>query len=71
MFPVDVNIFKLVSRLFPERITEDASQLPKFSNAKHVRAVKDLLEVSFPKDIGLHQVLHTYLLLAEKYKVAL
>lgn len=71
VFPVDINIFKLVSRLFPERITEDIGQLPKFSNAKHVRAVKDLLEASFPKDVGLYQVLHTYLLLAEKYKITL
>ena len=71
VFPVDINIFKLVSRLFPEHITEDADQLPKFSNAKHVRAVKDLLEASFPEDVGLYQVLHTYLLLAEKYKIAL
>lgn len=69
MFPVDVNIFKLVSRLFPERITGDPSQLPRFSNAKHVRAVKELLEASFTKDVGLYQVLHTYLLLAEKYTI--
>ncbi len=68
VFPVDVNVFKLVSKLFPEYITDHVGVVPSFSNSKHVNSVKLLLENSFAHDTKLYQILHTYLLLAEKYK---
>lgn len=71
VFPVDVNVFKLVSRLFPEHITGNPYTQPSFSNAKHVRSAKILLESNFTQDTKLYQILHTYLLLAEKYKIAI
>lgn len=69
VFPVDVNVFKLVSGLFPEHITGSSDIPPNFSNVKHVRSTKLLLEESFIRDTKLYQILHTYLLLAEKYKI--
>ena len=69
VFPVDVNVFKLVSKLFPEYITGNLDVQPSFSNPKHVRSTKLLLENSFTQDTKLYQILHTYLLLAEKYKI--
>ncbi len=70
VFPVDVNVFKLVSRLFPVHVTGSPDTLPNFSNVKHVRSTKLLLEENFRRDTKLYQILHTYLLLAEKYKIA-
>lgn len=69
VFPVDVNIFKLVSKIFHEHITGSLDIQSSFSSPKHVRSAKLLLESSFTQDTKLYQVLHTYLLLAEKYKV--
>jgi endonuclease III len=69
IFPIDVNVFKLVARLFPEHITDRPDIEPSFSNPKHVRSTKLLLESSFTPDTSLYQILHTYLLLAEKYKI--
>lgn len=69
VFPIDVNVFKVVSGLFPQKITGNSKVRPSFSNAQHVRAVKLLLENTFTKDEKLYQVLHTYLLLAGKYKI--
>lgn len=71
VFPVDVNVFKLVSRLFHDCVTGSSDIQPNFSNAKHVRSTKLLLEESFTQDTKLYQVLHTYLLLAEKYKITI
>lgn len=70
VFPVDINVFKLVTKLFPEYITGSHDVLPNFSNPKHVHSTKQLLENSFTRDARLYQILHTYLLLAEKYKMA-
>lgn len=69
-FPVDVNVFKLISRLFPEQITSDTGVVPDFSKKLHANAAKCLLERSFTRDTKAYQVLHTYLLLANKYGVA-
>lgn len=69
VFPVDVNVFKLVSKLFPEQITGHPDIKPSFSSPTHVRSTKLLLESSFTQDTKLYQILHTYLLLAEKYKM--
>lgn len=69
VFPVDVNVFKLVTRFFPEHVTGGSDVQPSFSNPKHVRSTKQLLESSFTQDTKLYQILHTYLLLAEKYKI--
>lgn len=69
VFPVDVNVFRLVAKLFPERITDSPDVLPSFSNPKHIHSTKQLLENSFTRNTELYQVLHTYLLLAEKYKI--
>lgn len=71
VFPVDVNVFKLVSRLFPKQIVGDLGSEPSFSNKRHVRVVKNLLESNFTKNTNLYQILHTYLLLAEKYKMVI
>lgn len=71
VFPVDVNVFNVVSGLFPKLITGNPSITPKFSNYKHVSTVKLLLETTFTKNVKLYQILHTYLLLAGKYKISL
>jgi len=65
-FPVDVNVFKLVTKLYPDVVS---SASPDFGSAKQVAQVKSFLEDAFPKDVKLYQVLHTYLLLANKHKV--
>lgn len=62
---------ELVAKLFPEYITSNPDVPPNFSNPKHVRSTKELLENSFTRDAKLYQILHTYLLLAEKYKIAI
>lgn len=69
-FPVDVNVFKLISRLFPEQIASDTGVVPDFSKKLHANAAKCLLERSFTRDTKAYQVLHIYLLLANKYGVA-
>lgn len=69
VFPVDTNVFRIVSRNFPE-IFEPNTE-PKFTNPKQVQKVKDFLEKTFTKDAIDYQVLHTYLLLAEKHKLDL
>ncbi|MDO4773858.1 MAG: endonuclease III domain-containing protein [Candidatus Saccharibacteria bacterium] len=69
-FPVDTNVFKLMARLYPEEITGSSSDIPSFSSQKHVASVKKLIQDGIPQDVKLYQVLHTFLLLAEKYKVA-
>lgn len=67
VFPVDVNVFRIVSRNFPN-IFEDKTE-PKFTNPKQVRSVKNFLERAFNEDVTNYQILHTYLLLAEKHKI--
>lgn len=69
VFPVDANIFKLIAKIFPQKITKTSS--PDFSNRHHVKNTKDLIESSFVKDVKLYQILHTYLLLTEKHGVRL
>lgn len=68
-FPVDINVFKLIAELYPEAVTGDPSVLPHFSSQKQVASVKKLIQDNIPPDVRLYQVLHTFLLLAEKYKV--
>ena len=68
-FPVDTNVFKLIANLYPEAVTGDPSVLPHFSSQRQVASVKKLIQDNIPPDVRLYQVLHTFLLLAEKYKV--
>ena len=68
-FPVDTNVFKLIANLYPEAVTGDSSVLPHFSSQRQVASVKKLIQDNIPPDVRLYQVLHTFLLLAEKYKV--
>ena len=71
VFPVDINVFKLVTKLFPEYVTKNPDVQPNFSNPNHVRSTKLLLEGSFTQETKLYQTLHTYLLLTEKYKIVI
>lgn len=68
VFPVDINVFKLVSRTNPEILGVDV--VPNFGNPNHTQKVKEYLEQAFAPDVELYQTMHTYLLLAEKYKIA-
>lgn len=68
-FPVDTNVFKLIAKLYPEAVTGDSSVLPHFSSQRQVASAKKLIQDNIPPDVRLYQVLHTFLLLAEKYKV--
>ncbi len=70
VFPVDVNVFRVVSGIFHDQLLDQVDKPMSFSNKKHVRSVKDLLETNFPKNTRLYKVLHTYLLLAGKNKIA-
>lgn len=67
VFPVDINVFKLVSRTNPEILGVDVT--PNFGNPNHTQKVKEYLEQAFAPDVELYQTMHTYLLLAEKYKI--
>ena len=68
VFPVDVNVFRVVTRNVPEVLGADV--VPSFDNPHHTRKVKEYLEQAFAQDVSAYQVLHTYLLLAEKYRMA-
>lgn len=69
VFPVDTNVFKVVSNFFPDILPD--SQLPSFNNPHHVRSVKVFLENQFEENVALYQVLHTYLLLFQKHRMTL
>lgn len=56
-------------RLYPTDITDNLSILPHFSSQKQVISVQKLIKDNIPPDVRLYQILHTFLLLAEKYKV--
>ena len=69
VFPVDTNVFKIVCLNFPELFNSNTE--PKFTNPKQVQVVKNFLENTFPKNTEDYQILHTYLLLAEKHRINL
>lgn len=67
-FPIDVNVFKLMAREFPRDIYGE-NEKPNFSSKKQVNRAKILIESSVEQRTDIYQVLHTYLLLAQKYKI--
>lgn len=66
VFPVDINVLNLTANIFPEIF---AGQTPSFNNKKHTELVKKFYETEFPKNAQLYQIMHTYLLLANKHKI--
>lgn len=66
VFPVDTNVFRVTTSNLPNVINNADAD---FGNAGHVRKVKEFLESNFDQNAKLYKVLHTYLLLAGKYKV--
>ena len=56
---VDINVFRTASRIFGEEWAEN----PDFSNKDQIKAVKDRLENSLPRDYLTYQIAHTMILL--------
>lgn len=60
---VDINVFRTASRIFGEEWADN----PDFSDKKQIKAIKDRLEHSLPKDYLTYQIAHTMILLQGKH----
>lgn len=60
---VDINIFRVISRIF----NEEWAEVPNFSNKNQVESVKRRLEDNLPENYLTYQIVHTMLLLKGKH----
>ena len=60
---VDINVFRTASRIFGEEWAEN----PDFSDKEQIKAIKDRLENSLPRDYLIYQIAHTMILLQGKH----
>lgn len=60
---VDVNVFRVVSRMY----MFDWALKPEYNDKYNVRKIKDFLESFLPRDYEIHQIIHTMILLQGKH----
>jgi len=65
--PVDTNVFKVISRLYPFEWSAEVDVEKNFKNPLKPNKVRDFLEDNLDKDYLLYQVAHTLFLLHGKY----
>lgn len=60
---VDVNVFRVVSRMY----MFDWALKPEYNDKCNVKKIKDFLESFLPRNYEIHQVIHTMILLQGKH----